>query len=189
MSKGKQQHINNSLKNIPKKETPFKTPKDYFNKFSGDMKDIAFTESLPKKTGLKTPDNYLNKLSEQLSTIVTENDFPKKTGLQTPENYFENFTVKKPKSKTTSLIPYLSIAAAIVVGFFIFKSNSNNLSALDKLTNDEIISYLSIENDLTSSYLIENVEINPKNILFANLDNMDIEELEIEISEYDILDY
>lgn len=183
------QHIDDFFKDASKNKHPFKTPVNYFNEFSDKVADDLFVSSLPKETGQKTPNNYFNDLSNKLVTNILEENLPKKTGLKNPDNYFDNFTVKKPRSKTISLLPYLSTAAAIVIGFFIF--NHNKTSVLDELTTEEIISYLSTDSDLNSLYLIESTDINTNDALFASIDNMDIDidELEMEVTEYDILDY
>lgn len=184
------QHIDDFFKDASKNKHPFKTPDNYFNELPDKVADDLFLNSLPKETGHKVPDNYFNNLSENLATGILEQSFPKQTGLKTPDHYFENFTVKKPRRKIISLVPYISTAAAILIGFFIF-NNNNNTTILDELSSEEIISYLSTDSDLNSSYVIDNTLINTNDTFFASIDNIDIDinQLEMEVSEYDILDY
>ncbi|MGY5354405.1 hypothetical protein [Wenyingzhuangia sp. IMCC45467] len=141
------------------------------------------------KNPFKTPENYFDNLSDKLAVDIFEQSLPNKTGYKTPNNYFENFTVKKPKNRIISLIPYLSTAAIIAFGFFIF--NNNNQSSIDKLSNEEIINYLSSDDGIEINDIIENAIINTDNIMFANLDNIDvdIDLLEMELSEYDLIEY
>ncbi|MDO3694530.1 hypothetical protein QVZ41_06690 [Wenyingzhuangia sp. chi5] len=149
-----------------------------------------FLKDLTKgKNPFKTPENYFDNLSEKIAIDIFEQSLPNESGFKTPELYFENFKVKKPQSKIISLLPYFTTAAVIVFGFFIF--NNNNQSSIDKLSREDIINYLSSEDGIETSDILENTSINTNNIMFTSLDNidMDIDQLDIELNEYDILEY
>ena len=149
-----------------------------------------FLKDLTKgKNPFKTPENYFDNLSEKIAVDVFEQSLPKESGFKTPELYFENFKVKKPQSKIISLLPYLTTAAVIVFGFFIF--NNSNQSTIDKLSREEIINYLSSDDGIETNDILNNTLINTDDIMFTSLDNieMDIDQLDIELNEYDILEY
>lgn len=155
-----------------------------------DQHNDQFLKDLTKgKNPFKTPDNYFDNLSDKLAVDIFKQNLPNKTGYKAPDHYFENFTVKKPKNRIISLLPYVSVAAVIAFGFFIF--NNNTPSTIDILTDEEIISYLSSEDILETREIIENSIINTDNMMFASLDNieMDIDLLDMELNEYDILEY
>ena len=152
-----------------------------------------FLKDLSKnKNPFKTPDNYFDNLSEKVAINIFEQSLPKNPGFTTPELYFENFKVKKPQNKIISLLPYLSTAAVIVFGFFIF--NNGNQSSIDKLSREEIINYLSSDDGINTNDILENTLINTNNIMFTSLDNIEInidqlDMLDIEIDEFDIIEY
>lgn len=150
-----------------------------------------FLKDLTKgKNPFKTPENYFDDLSDKLAVDIFEQSLPKTSGFKAPENYLENFKVKKPQSKIRVLLPYLSTAAAILIGFFIF-NNNNNQPSLDQLSREDIISYLSTDEDVETSFLLNNTTINTDNILYSSLENVDIniDEIDAELSEYDIINY
>lgn len=182
-------HNNSFLKGLPKNKKPFKVPDNYFNQFSDNIAVHIFEKSLPKTTGQKIPNDYLTNFTNNLSASVIETQLPQKTGYKTPENYFENFVVAKPKNKIISLLAYVSIAAAFLLGWFVF--NQNNTSYFDELSSEEIISYLSTE-DLNTDFVLDNALINTNDVLLTSVDNIeldDIDQLDVELTEYDILDY
>ncbi|ANW95477.1 hypothetical protein AXE80_03925 [Wenyingzhuangia fucanilytica] len=142
-----------------------------------------------EKNPFKTPENYFDNLSEKLSVDIFEQSLPKKTGFKTPDNYFENFKVNKPKSKIITLLPFISVAAVLAFGLFIF--SNYNTPNIDALSNEEIINYLSSDDGLETNDILENTIINTDNIMFASLDNIeiDIDQLDMELNEYDIIEY
>lgn len=149
-----------------------------------------FLKDLTKgKNPFKTPENYFDNLSEKMSVDIFVHSLPKESGFKTPELYFENFKVKKTQSKIISLLPYLSTAAVIVFGFFIF--NNGNQSTIDQLSREEIINYLSSDGGIETNDILDNTLINTDNIMFSSLDNieMDIDQLVMELNEYDIIEY
>lgn len=141
-----------------------------------------------KKQPFKTPDNYFNQLSEKISIDLFEEKLSNNHGFKTPDNYFDNFSIKKPKNKIRYLLPYISSAAIIVFGLFLFNSNETEI---DQLSNEEIISYLSFDDNINTNDIIENAIINTNDIMFANIDRVDLnmEQLDIELSEYDIIEF
>lgn len=151
-----------------------------------------FLKDLTKgKNPFKTPDNYFDNLSDKIVVDIFEESIPNRTGYKTPDNYFENFKVAKPKNKVISLLPYLSTAVAAVIIFGVFLFNSGHQSTIDKLSNEEIINYLSYQDVIETDDIIKNTIINTNNIMFASLDNIDmnIEQLDMELNEYDIIEY
>ncbi len=78
-----------------------------------------------KNQGFKTPNNYFNGFSDEIKTRIYEEKlkekFGKKNPFSVPDTYFENFIPKNENKKQKSqkifeiLKPYLTIAAGIVV--------------------------------------------------------------------------
>jgi len=115
-----------------------------------NIEEGSILKGISKENPFKTPESYFNNITEQYSNT---NDLSQKitqTGFKTPEHYFKNFTVKTPL-KLIKLIPYVSVAAAILVGVFIYNSQISN-TELDglaiELQDDEILDYLSYEDHL-----------------------------------------
>lgn len=148
--------------------------------------DQFLKEIVGNKNPFKTPDNYFNNVSENISgkSILTS----KETGFKTPEHYFNTFKVHKSTSKIRSLWPYLSAAAIIAIGFFVFKTNTLDIKPLN---NDDIINYLALEKNIDIDEIINNID-NPNSLsLYSNLDEITptVDELSLELSEFDIIDF
>ncbi|MDO6802270.1 hypothetical protein Q4595_07390 [Wenyingzhuangia sp. 1_MG-2023] len=139
------------------------------------------------KNPFKTPENYFKTFSEDIHTSIIEEQFPTQTGFSVPTNYFKEFKVNTKPSRIIQLIPYISIAAAILVGFFIFNNNSQNL----QLSDEEVIQYLTYQDDIEYNEIINNIDINMSAFLDSNLDNtlVNIDQLSLELNEYDIVEF
>ncbi len=141
------------------------------------------------KNPFKTPENYFDDLSERLHIASIESEFPKETGFKVPNNYFEDFKVKRAyNTKVLKLIPYISIAACLMIGVFLFKNNSNNSVQLE---DENVISYLTYEESIAYDEIISNLTINDTDLAEADLDGayVDIEQLSQELREYDVIDF
>ncbi|MGY6647237.1 hypothetical protein [Wenyingzhuangia sp. IMCC45574] len=140
------------------------------------------------KNPFKTPDNYFNNLSERIHIASVEQELPKETGFKVPNNYFENFTVKRSRSKIIKLLPYTSVAAAFIFGFFLFKQGTNTDI---QLQDDNVISYLTYEENIEYDEIISNLTINNEDLSEINLDGdyVNIEQLSLELSEYDLVEF
>ncbi len=125
-----------------------------------------------KTNPFKTPDNYFN----QLSGHTMPKQLPKTTGFITPKNYFSNFKVNLAKAKVIKLIPYISVAAAMVISFLVFKS-SHQFTDILKEQN----AYTSEKNEPLNAELTYSTNI--KDVL------VNIDELSLEIEDYDLIDF
>ncbi|NIJ46128.1 hypothetical protein FHR24_002606 [Wenyingzhuangia heitensis] len=142
-----------------------------------------------QKNPFKTPENYFDNLSEKIVLQQLQESLPTKTGYSIPKNYFESFSVKKPKSKIRLLTPYIATAAAIAFGFFVFKpDNTNNY---DELNNTDIINYLAIEESIDINEILSNTEDSDLSFLYSNLNDLNptVDQLSLELSEYEIIDF
>lgn len=145
-----------------------------------------FTQS---KNPFNTPENYFDDLSERLFTASVESELPNDTGFTVPKNYFEEFKVKRPKNKLVQLFPYISIAACLMIGVFLFK-NMDNASSVE-LKDENIISYLTYEEGIEYDEIISNITINENDFIDDNLDTnyINIDEFSEELKEYDVINF
>ncbi|MGY5352881.1 hypothetical protein ACXGQW_10050 [Wenyingzhuangia sp. IMCC45533] len=137
-----------------------------------------------KKNPFKAPDNYFNELSSSIVSKDNATPLPKKTGFIAPKHYFDNFKVSPPKFKILKLVPYTSVAAAILVGFFLF-----NLSKNRTLSKDEIIDYLAIEANMYDDEILYHNIIDNRDLTNVENININIDELTLEIDDYDLIDF
>ena len=139
------------------------------------------------KTGFKTPENYFdafeNNLFEQLQ-IET------KTGFKVPDNYFDTLEtdvlkqIEPSKTKVISLInrkqlAYIStIAAALVLSFFLLKPSDLQELTFDDIEYSTYEDYFSIEDiNITYNELAEMYDINSTDlddISFSNIEENNI---------------
>ncbi|NJB83814.1 hypothetical protein [Wenyingzhuangia aestuarii] len=140
------------------------------------------------KNSFTTPENYFDNLSERIATQQFQESLPKNSGFKVPNNYFETFSVQKPKSKVRLLTPYIAIAAAVVIGFFTFKPNTNTY---DELNNSDIINYLAIEESIDINEIINNTEDSDLSFMYSNINDLNptIDQVSLELSEFDIIDF
>lgn len=155
------------------------------------------------KTGLKTPENYFDSFSEEIKVKVSEEKIKQKFGnnnpFSVPGNYFENFVAKKENIKKKVKIieilkPYLSIAAGlvIVVGLWQF--------ILTK-TKTEQTAIKTEETSVNNEFYFEDIDISEINQTAENyIYNEDIiaisgffenteKEIQINVTEEEISDF
>ncbi len=138
------------------------------------------------KTGFKIPDNYFNKFENKLFDELKLNS---ETGFSVPKDYFANASDKiimdnlKPIPVITlfsrkNIMYTSSIAAALVLGFFILFPKENKLN-FDDVTYASLMEYSSDE--FTNSYEI---------IVLSEMNNDDLKGLsEIPVDDNILLEY
>ena len=138
------------------------------------------------KNPFKAPDNYFNNLSEDINTTYLAQQLPNSTGFKVPNHYFENFKVPKTKSKIILLLPYVSVAAAITVGLFLFNARKN-----DSFSNNDIVEYLALDNNMGENEIVSYSYIDSETIFKTSIEdiNIDIEEIALEIEDYDLIEF
>ncbi|MDB4297637.1 hypothetical protein N9901_02665 [Flavobacteriaceae bacterium] len=175
------------LKAITSSKNVFKTPTNYFKEVNSETAIHLISAEFPKEQGFNIPTDYFNNLEDSLKTKLITDSLPKSSGFNTPENYFETFKVKKKTSKVISLVPYLSTAAVVAFGIFLF-SNSTTSTTYATYSNNEIVAYLNDHQDIDYTDIIDaDLKINTENIELASLDinlnSMDI--TDIQFDEFD----
>jgi len=176
-------------------KTGFKTPDNYFNNFDEKvLKQLSNEESesvLPLETGFATPNNYFDNFEKKLSHKVSiEENTQKQTGFVAPENYFDNLDneiLNKTTSTETKVIKLFnkkqflyvaSIAAILVLSFFILNPSNSNLLTFDDIEYAAFEEYLNTEDldisalELADLYEIDTNELN--NISFLSIDDENI---------------
>lgn len=143
------------------------------------------------KTGFKAPENYFNAFENNLFERLSIDRNDPKTGFKTPPSYFENFEerilerIEQPnKTKVFSLInkkqlAYISsIAAAIVISFFIVKPSelkdlnfdSIELTAFEEyITNEDLDIY---SHELADIYNISTNDLDDISFVSTDEDNL-----------------
>lgn len=168
-----------SLKGTSK--NPFKTPDNYLDNISHKIVVNSIEKNLPKTDGFITSENYFDTFKTPLSQEL-------KTGFVIPNQYLDTFTVKKRKTALITLLPYASIAAVLMIGFFLFQnSTSNNLA----LNSDEIVNYLAMDDSVELDDLISTFSNPNTNSLTVSVDHLElsIEDVSLELDEMDIIDF
>jgi hypothetical protein len=150
------------------------------------------------KHGLKAPENYFESFEDRLFGKMAEEALPEKPGFRVPEDYFDGLETKIlsklarettvpviPLYKRKSFMYAASIAASLVLAFFIFKGEPNQEVILDiadieaylegdgldfdtydvaQLLNEEDLENLSLETIFSEenleAYLLENLDDN-----------------------------
>lgn len=137
------------------------------------------------KNPFKTPNNYFDNFADKLSVAKTENQLPKSDGFIVPKNYFKDFKVQQPKSKLIQLMPYVSIAAAFVLGLFVYNQNQQNIIQLE---DQNVINYLTYEESIEYDEILNTLKIEDSSTITNDLngDYVNIEELSKEL---DVLDF
>jgi len=176
-------------------KTGFKTPDNYFNNFDKKvLKQLSIEESesiLPLETGFSTPDNYFDNFEEKLShKISIEENTQKQTGFVAPENYFDNLDneiLNKITTTETKVIKLFSkkqflyiasIAAILVLSFFILNPSNSNSPTFDDIEYAAFEEYLNTEDldisalELADLYEIETNELD--NISFLSIEDENI---------------
>ena len=145
------------------KKSGFTSPKSYFERFDDRLFDRLNNDqksTLPSKdSGFVAPDNYFDTFESSLFDSIhsaEQSPIMATTGFNVPNNYFEtledsildNIEVKKESVKVINLFSrkqllyVASIAAVVVLGLFVFNTNSS--------TSDTDISLALIEEYITS---------------------------------------
>jgi len=140
-----------------------------------------------KKNPFKTPENYFDNLSEDLLLQQKLKTSTRKTGYIVPKDYFKTFSVQKPTSKIRKLIPYFSVAAAILIGFFLFETNNE----FEELNNTEVINYLALEEEIDLIDILDYSSDEQVYFTTSNINSLNptIDELSLELSEFDIINF
>lgn len=173
------------LKEFAGNKNPFKTPENYLDNLSDKMDMQPFENTLPKSTGFSVPTNYFKTITPK---IVSKS--PNKQILLTiTTNSKANFKIQKTKRKVISVLPYLSIAAVIMVGLFVFKNTPTSIEK--ELNSNEIVDYLALEDSIELDEIIDSLENTNNPFLQATLDDIDptTEQLSLELNEFDIIDF
>ena len=157
------------------KENKFKTPEGYFDTFNKRLLDkISKEESLiPKKDGFGVPDKYFSSLHTQIAEKLNTEE-PKVISLKLYKKFY---------------YAAASIAAVLILGFWLNQNNKVELNFEDLATaeldayfeeNDldlssyEIVDYVSLENinltDITEKNIEENTILE---YLDENVDELD----------------
>lgn len=178
------EHNNNFLNDLNLNKNPFKTPDNYFGNLSSSITSKNTTSDFPKSTGFKAPGNYFEILTDSIKSKQITSELPNVTGFKAPDNYFDHFKVNKNKFRIIKLVPYISVAAAIMVGVFLFNASNNNT-----LKRNEFIEYLAIEENIDESDIINYIGSNINSSTDIDGVNINIEELTIEIEDYDLIDF
>ena len=150
-----------------------------------------FLNSISKKTtGFKTPDNFMDTLMDSIDTKLASENFPKETGYTTPDSYFKNFTVVVPKqkSKIIQLLPYISIAAVIIIGLFIFTPKTTKTVDFAALDTNDIYEYLELD-DVNNTDIALRMSLNKiDELTIMGSDDLLYDYLDNDINDLDILD-
>jgi len=182
-------------KNNKHHKAGFTTPENYFNNFDEKLLNKLSIEenesTIPLETGFKTPDSYFTNLEETVlqKLSVEENNFstPKQTGFVAPESYFDDLEneilnkVTAPETKVIKLFSkkqflyVASIAAILVLSFFILNPSNSNLPTFDDIEYAAFEEYLNTEDlDISALELADLYEIDTNeldNISFLNIED------------------
>lgn len=146
-----------------------------------------------KSKGFTTPDGYMDSVFQDIESKLTTDTFPKETGFATPKGYIENFEFQpQKKAKVLRLLPYISVAAAVIFGIFIFNQPETktkvDFAALD---SEGIYDYLEL-NDINNGDIALRMSLSAieeiDNSSETSYDDYLYEYLENNINNIDILD-
>lgn len=152
-----------------------------------------------KNSGFKTPKDYFESFENRLFEKINDGtvDFPKEEGYKVPEGYFTSFedrlfdTIAKEEEKTVPVISinrkrkitsYLVYAAATILLFIaIFGINSGGTDPFSTVTDAEVNEF--IDNDLLAMNEYEMLSI------FAE-DDIEVSEVaDLQFDTNDVIDY
>lgn len=185
--------------NLPKATIPYTVPQDYFNTLSNNVLTAVAKEATNK-----------NEIFIELAAIApTLNAIDKANVYTLPEDYFSKFKTgindatssAKVVSISTIKRKVLYIAAACVIGImavsaFIFTKNSNKIdyaaykhidvnSAIDKLSNEELLNYLENVNSITNANSLTTLDVKLPDIQ-EHIQTVSDEELKQYLKEVDL---
>jgi len=187
--------MNKNSKHI---NTGFSTPDNYFNDFEEKLLSklsIEKSESeLPLETGFTTPNDYFENFEETVLHTLSakENNLStqKQTGFVAPESYFDNLDneiLNKTTATETKVIKLFSkkqflyiasIAAILVLSFFILNPSNSNLPTFEDIEYAAFEEYLNTEEldisalELADLYGVDSNELNT--ISFLSIDDENI---------------
>ena len=141
----------------------FKTPQDYFENFEAALLAKMEAEKLPKETGFTVPEGYFNELENKVLKRVSQDENETKVvSLFSKKRVLGIVAIAASIALIVTLFnkpqaaSFEDLQATTIADYFSEGNSDINSNDLIALLDDETITTLTLETELTSEENIEN---------------------------------